>query len=66
MIKKCDMSLGSLEKPIGTVKCAGCDEIIYRDTIDKDDAWIIVGATDLGWFHSEECAECFVKEKCCG
>ena len=26
-------------EPIATTWCARCNEVIYRDTLDKDDAW---------------------------
>jgi len=34
--------------PIGTVRCslATCDEVIYRDTLDKDPGYILNGVTN--------------------
>jgi hypothetical protein len=45
--------------PIGTLRCAHprCEEIIYRDTLDKDEAWQVSNAERNKYTCSEKHAE---------
>ena len=47
------------KNPLMTRRCdlPRCEEVIYRDTIDKDEAWAIEGYSITLYFCSKSCAE---------
>lgn len=49
------------KNPLMTRRCAiaDCEEVIYRDTLDKDEAWAIEEEERTLYFHSEACANLY-------